>query len=306
MENNKDLIGFLPRKISIEFDGGRFRALDSFDEVAKHLRLRTNRDGYVYPPQTVSVVASQVADGRLLQDNEKKWEEVPNSERPALLHRLPASHELSISNPPVGLIFRESDGAFLMHLASYLFGVRLQFHDWWFDGRVPVVSTHNIFVTPQGANNFFSHSYNTWKNWEPDHRYLFTNILYMNSRSPSYEWDWEQFIIDYMVLDSCYHISSKLYKIKGNNDIRQIKNMCDHFGLATDDSSIRIIVRLRHNLFHKALWDGSHPCTAIPADAWRQVNMLRNLNQRLIAAIIRFDTEYINIPWSNRGTCLFA
>jgi len=310
----RDRIGFLPIKHKIEFDGGAFIPLPEFDKTKRIIDNMKNQDGFIYPP-TILMKRGFSPPGKT---DEIEWEDIPNTERPAFLYKLPASHELFITNDPADVDFRKNDGAFLMYLAAYLFGVRLQFHDWWFDGRVPFKSTHNIYVSKQVESDFFSHSYSTWKRWKKDLRIRFTNILYVNSKVPSYEWDWERFSISYMVFDALYKCANTLFGIKALNHKVRLYKMCEHFGLSCEKNNLDKIYSLRNNLFHECCWyetrDGKsenqsdqnnvRPGRAFDVGFFQSQNLWR-LNQRLIAAILEYKTEYIATLWSCMGSFEF-
>ncbi len=311
---HRDKIGFLPIKHMIEFDGGAFIPLPKFDEAERIIDNCKNRDGFIYPP-TIVMKQGFSPPG---EQKEIEWKDIPNTERPALLHKLPASHELSIVNYPIDDDFRKNDGAFLMYLASYLFGVRLQFQNCWFDGRVPIKRIHNISIDQQTASNFFSHSYCTWRKWPKDLRIRFTNILYVNSKAPSYEWDWERFFINYMVFDGLYKFAENNFDDKKTGHRKRLYKMCKHFGLACEKENLNKIWELRNNLFHECFWiDNKYGESEIQSDkndirpgrvfdvGFFQSQNLWRLNQRLIPAILGYDTKYISTTWSCMGSFKF-
>lgn len=245
-----DRIGYLPLTEILEFKGGSISPLGGYQEVAEWIRAHTHNDGFLYPPLMHSVHLPVECLG-VESFNEAELERIPNSERPAHLHKIPASHELWIHSPVHELCPRLGDAAFLMHLAAYLFGVRLQFYDWWFDGRVPVQSTHSIHVSSTAANSFFSVAYATWRTLDAENQKLATNILFMHSRTTVYEWDWEQFAMDYMVFDGCYKLASRVYSIPRTNHAGRLVAMCNSFGIPRDRTHFAEIVRLRNALFHE-------------------------------------------------------
>jgi hypothetical protein len=51
-------------------------------------------------------------------------------------------------------------------------------------------------VTTQRGSRLPDRAFSTWRCWPEHCRRLFTNSLYMDSRSPSYEWEWEKFAIN--------------------------------------------------------------------------------------------------------------
>lgn len=313
-DKHRDKIGFLPIKHKLEFEGGSFTPLPNFDEARRFIDKWKNRDGFIYPPLIET-------KRKLSQPNKPEnivWESIPNTERPALLYKLPASHELVIINDPIDDDFRKSDGAFLMHLASYLFGVRLQFYDWWFDSRAPTESTHIISITQQKESDFFSHSYRAWKQWPRDLRIRFTNILYVNSKVPSYEWDWEQFTISYMVFDALYELANAYFGVEEKIHKKRLYRMCEYFGLACENDNLDKISNIRNNLFHECCWyetrnskreiqsDQKDIRLGRPFDAgFFQSQNLWRLNQRLIPAILGYKTEYIASPWWYMGPFRF-
>ena len=126
----------------------------------------------------------------------------------------------------------------IIHLLGYLHGTWLQFSDWWFDSRVPLKQGHNIHFIESTAEHFLSHAYKEWQTWHPTVRQRFTNILFMLNRAPSYEWDWERFVIEYMVLDACYKTGTdlKLFK-KAESHSKRIDRMCAAASILTKPDS---------------------------------------------------------------------
>jgi len=303
----RDKIGFLPIRHKIEFDGGAFIPLPGFDEAKRIVDNWKNRDGFIYPPPIIEKQEFSPPG----KPNEIEWKDIPNTERPAPLYKLPASHELLITNDAIDDDFRKSDGAFLMYLAAYLFGVRLQFHDWWFEGRVPIEKTHNIYVTKQKESDFFSRSYSIWRCWPRDLQLRFTNILYVNSKVPSYEWDWERFNISYMVFDALFYVAKKLFDVKAKTHRDRLNKMCEHFGLVSEKDNLDKIYSLRNNLFHECCWyetqsdtNDVRPGRVFDVGFFQSQNLWR-LNQRLIPAILGYKAEYISTPWTCMGSFAF-
>lgn len=296
----RDYFGFLPHKWTIEFDGGRVSPIPEFEENAAWIDKYINEDGFLYPPLVQRVEVDPISM--------KPLKYIPKTERPAHLHKILASHELCISASGLPEDIRKGPGSFIIHLLAYLFGVRLQFDNWWLDGRLPIrgnARTHSISFTKDTAEHFLSHCYRTWRAWSEKEQKLITNILFMHSRAPSYEWDWEQFTIEYMVFDGCYRLAKSLHLIqrkqkkqkKSRNSGKSIKILCRSFPILYDDDLACKIVSLRNELFHRTLWDGSQPCTAESSSAFMLPYHLRRLNQRLIPALFEYKTPYIQTKW---------
>ncbi len=294
-----DRFGFLPCDWSFNFNGGTVSPIPEIQKARKWVERYMNEDGFLYPPLSYRA--------RLEPKTNKILGKIPKTQRPAHLHRVPASHELRLAVSGTQEEIRKGPGAFVLHLLAYLFGIRLQFHDWWFDSRVPIrmAQTHNIHFTKATADNFLSHCYQVWRGWPEKDQKLITNLLFMHSRATSYEWDWEQFTIEYMVLDCCWRLGTGRYGFRAKYHSDQIKILCEELGLLFDEKLGRRIVCLRNNLFHETLWDGSQPCTAVSGDAFQQPHNLRRLNQRLIPALFGYKSPYVHTAWWSIGAWPF-
>ena len=124
-----DRFGFLPCDWTFKFDAGEIRPLPEIEKVREAIESYTNEDGFLYPPLSHRA--------RLDWKTGEVLEKIPGTERPAHLHQVPPSHELYLCVSGTVEEARKGASAFIIHLLAYLFGIRLQFHDWWFDSRVP-------------------------------------------------------------------------------------------------------------------------------------------------------------------------
>jgi len=297
-----DRFGYLPHDQTIEFEGGQIVPLDTFLDAATWVAAYAHKDGFLYPPVVTTQLGSPLPGMPWSAVEDFRWEDEPHTNRPALLHHLPSSHEIGLRERPINGDLRSNEGAFLLNLAAYVFGVRLQFSGWWFDGRIPIKSTHNIAAGPVSISRLFSHGFRVWRHWPEGARLRFTNALYMNSRAPSYEWDWERFAVNYMVFDALYKLARDRDVVASTRHCNRLGAMCKAFGLAIENQHADEIYRLRNELFHEALWSGSQPCTSMSPSAYQQVGNLRRLNQRLLPALLGFQTEYIRTSWSSPST----
>ena len=119
-----DRFGFFPCDWTINFNGGTVSPIPDIRKVRNRVEKYTNQDGFLYPPLSRRV--------QLEARTNKISRKIPGTQRPSLLHRVPPSHELNLTAPITQEQLRRGPGAFLIHLLAYLFGIRLQFHDWWF------------------------------------------------------------------------------------------------------------------------------------------------------------------------------
>lgn len=291
---NHDFFGYLPCKWDIKFEGGSISPIQEFDQVSAVIDKYKDKEGFIYPEdaqQIRSDLSSLVPDMFTFEPPSPFFQYVYTS------------HVLCLRDTEVDI--RKGSGAFLIYLLAYLFGVRLQFKGWWHDGRIPVKSTHNIRPTKKTAEKFLSHCYQLWKSWPATEQKLITNILYMHSRTPSYEWEWEQFTFGYMVVDGCWRLAKQQYNLPKGSHEERINVLCRKFGIPLNEALVKNIVELRNKLFHETLWDNSQPCTATNGPGFAASLHIRKLNQRLIPAILGYDTPYVRTPWWIMGTFSF-
>jgi hypothetical protein len=286
-----DQFGFLPCDWTFKFDDGEIRPIPEIEKVREVVDEYTNEDGFLYPPFSYRA--------RLDWKTGEVVEKISRTERPAHLHQVPPSHELCLRVSGTIEEARRGAGAFIIHSLAYLFGIRLQFRDWWLDSRVPIRmgQSHNIYVHNSVAEHFLSHCLTVWKSWSDKEQKLIINLLFMHSRAPAYEWDWERFAIEYMVFDGCWKLLQRQNGFRTVRHEDRLKAVCDKFEIPYDEELGRRIVDLRNNLFHETLWDRLQPCTTASVDAFQQPNNLRRLNQRLIPALLGYNNQYAHSIW---------
>jgi len=228
--------GFLPYKYNLKFSAGEIVPVPEFDERLALIKKCANEDGYLYLPQ------------------------------PPRLFSLKPSHELHVSHEREGNI-REGSAGFIIHFLAFLFATRLQFSDWYFDGRVPVAARHRTVLTVttgHHAEQYLDRAFKTWAAWpEPEQR-RFTSILYVFSRTCAYQWDWEEFIIQYMVLDALWKMGQQLFSLRAKNHEDRVRVLCAHFSYNVENwIDVKELVRLRNDLFHETLWHQARPSSTV-------------------------------------------
>lgn len=293
-----DYFGYLGVKESYVIECGNITVVADFDKAREWVEEYINKDGYLYPPITRTIKL----DPLTLEEKEV----VLKTERPALLHKLPHTHSIEIYGDGTVEEHRKGPSAFLINLLGFLLGYRLQFHDWWFDGRVPINRNTGLVVTKDAVEDFLSDSFRVWNTWDTKNQKLITNLLYMFSRSPHYEWEWERFTIDYMVIDGLWKLHKDLRKIKGGVPHKQrIAQMCKYYEIPEREEDISKIVRLRNDLFHESLWDSEQPGSGGSNDAYYQAMFMRNIIKRLVPAVIGYKTPFVKTEWWHLGTFSF-
>jgi hypothetical protein len=292
-----ELFGFLKHPDAIEFNGGSVKPTDSFQYGLSYIERNENKDGYFYPPQVMTY--RQAIDFECGQTEKPKA--VPNSSRPSPVFSLPASHILHIKEPLDKENLRYEDAGLLIHLIGFFFGTRLQFSDWRFDGKVPIEYKNYLFYSPDVPSNFISHVYQQWKTLKPKQRKHYINILYMHGKAKSCEWEWDEFLYQYMVFDAVY----RFYVMLGNKEIGGHKNrlegLCKHFNIEYEPDRITRIYALRNDLFHEALWyGGTLGLQKKQSDSHLIPKCLERLNSQLIVAVIGYKNNYsMSASWSD-------
>lgn len=287
-QNRIDLIGFLNVPASFTFTGGALLLSKQFNQAKRWVDLHSHKDGFIYPP------ISQTAN---LDLKAGKTHRIPKTERPALLHRVPPSHLLHLDGIKDMQKARSGLAGFVILCFSYLYGTRLQFWDWWLDGRIPVKSTIDINVTKSVAESFLTKAIRTWKLLDRRCKLVASNALYLHSKAGAAEWDWERFQLEYIVSDACYSIAKVKDGCHANGHGKRFKALCSTYGLKYKSNWVKLFVRLRNELFHEALWDQGQANTARSGASFMASYHLRRLNHRLIASILSGQSEYTKSPW---------
>jgi hypothetical protein len=298
----RDKIGYLDYSESINFNNGKICPLDNFDKITSSIKEKTNEDGFFYPP-IINTYRQfhKVVDGEL----QKREELIPKTKRPAHLFKMPPSHEIQITKPIYAEEPRKNDGLFITYLTAFLFGVRLQFHDWWFDGRVPVEVKQDFYIRHSDIEKLIELAYCTWRSSSEEEKGLLNNLLYMQTRIKSYEWDWEKFIIAYMVFDGCYRFLNLTSGVSSKTHKKRMQTVLKHFGMKSNQEWIDRFMKLRNDLFHETLWDGGQPCHSGSTYAYSAMTHLSKLNSRIIVSLLGYKGEYTKSPWWNLGTFAF-
>ncbi len=278
--------GFLAYKWDLHFRAGKIVAVPEFDEALISLKKYLHEDGYFYPPMQKTITV----------DSRGRDRTVPKTKRPAHLFRLPASHELEMTYEPEPNI-REGSAGFVIHLLTFLFGTRLQFADWYFDGRVPLGRRGRFAISVthrEQAERYLDHCFKTWSVWPESEKKRFTNILYMFSRACVYEWDWEEFIIQYIVLDALWKMGEELLQLPAKTPHKgRARALCAHFSCDVDKwiepkwIDVDKMAKLRNDLFHETLWHGGRASSTIGDLPYHMPMRMRVLNEMLIAKFLR-------------------
>lgn len=296
--------GFLVEPISGSFSGGKITPLEDHSDRTQWFEESSNRDGYYYLPEAALY--------ELVSATMERKDKIARSGRPALLYHLPASHCLCLTSPLDATMAASSDGALIIHLLGYLYGRRLQFADWKFDGRVPVKPQGGIHVRPETCLAFLGHAYEWWRSKSLDIRKRLIHILYVFTRARSLEWEWDAFIHQYIVFDGLYRLHRKLNPASPTRDVphkERIKFMLETYDIpaAPNSNLVQRLCQVRNDLFHEAAWDGETICFGnVDSDAFSLPHHLARLNSRLICCIVNYRNDYSKSAWWAIGSFPFG
>ncbi len=281
-------IGFLGVPSDFSFDSGQLRCSKQFVEAKRWVDRFTNRDGFLYPP---------ISHTARFNKKSGKYRTVSFSKRPALLHQLPTSHDLVLEGHWTNDAQDSSPARLILLSLAFLYGTRLEFSDWWIDGRIPVRTPNIIHFQKEHTQRFVSQAVHNWLAMSEKIRILVVNALYVYSRAGSLEWDWERFLHEYMVFDACYSIAEAEGRCRSANQKGRFDALCRAYGVKANDSLTKYFVKLRNRLFHQALWDDGQPGTARSGDSFMAPIHLRRLNHKLLAVILSGQSDYTSSAW---------
>lgn len=290
--------GFLIKPLKGEFLGVSITPFPDHAKRLEAIQKDSNKDGFYYPPQ----IATYNVD---LTTNQLK-EKVERSEKPASVFYLPSSHQITIQNPICKDGEKGTDEALIVFLLAYIHGTRLMPSQWKFDGRVPIKSVNNIYITDSTTLHFLKHVYTWWKTLSENQRIKFVNILYVFNRARSLEWEWDAFLHQYIVFDALYDLHHEFNPPSQRPKLKERFNiLCERYSVFNEDLVNRIY-STRNDLFHEAMWVGSTIGFGSPdKEAYQLPYHLARLNAQLICGITGYKNQYTLLPWWVMGTLEF-
>jgi len=289
MENKFiDYFGFLPVPGEIEFSHGVVTPSPEIRNIVSEVRKEACRDGYIYPPLLKNAE-------NISTDDSRKY---CNWGPPEPYYHLPATHSLTLSlSQKSGQEPRYGLAGFIAHFLGFLFGYRVQFYDWRFEGRVNISSscTHSPPHLEQ-VTCLLESGIKIWSNWGLRKKTIAINALYLHARTSSYENEWEQFQSEYQIIDAvCY-----LAKVANHSHSQRLKKLCEKYSIPVDEEKFKTIVDLRNDLLHEAIWDGRMPGEirsqfSLDASSW-----LHKISKKALLASFDVKGQFIERNWWER------
>jgi len=288
------VFGTLIDNNSYRFYKGEIKPLQTYDQTIEYLNVICNSDGYLYPPQEVMVQIDGKTGGFT-------GIEMPRSWKVASKFPLFSTHQLTAEGMESKDEFRKGLGAFILGLFSALFETRLQFHGWLIDSKVKLEKEfRNIHFSSKEVESFLSAAINSWENWPAKVRLEMLNILNLFSKIGSYSATWENFTAAYLVVDGCFSIYKKLFRLKCN-DKAQFQKVCEHFQIPFDKTAVDEIYRLRNDLFHSIKWDQGLFGFAT-GNGISRVSDLEKLSLRIIVGLCGYQSEFLKTSWTGNAS----
>jgi hypothetical protein len=289
--------GFLQEPVNTSFDGVRLIPLPDHAQRLDWFTKNSNSDGFYYPPQVATYVT---------RSSTKRRAKLPQSERPAAVYHLPASHELSITTPLVRA-HPYSDAVLLTQLLAFIFGTRLQIEEWRFEGRIPQKSMLAASVTDEVRLGFVQHAYGWWMTLSPALRARVINVFYAYNRAVAQEWEWDEFSQQYIVFDALFrlHADLRCFVSRATHKMR-FNVLCQAYEIPYNEGLVTTLYGARNELFHEGMWASAMIGHRAPgSDAVQYPRHLARLNARLLCAITGYKNSFTSSVWWAMGRFRF-
>lgn len=202
-----DEVGCLLMDLSFEAGDYTIFPNNRFVQNLKFFEKQVNSDRFMYPPLAVT--------WKMDLRTEKRTEKVPNTKRPANLHRIIPTHLIQRKDSAdLSADFRTNDGALILRLLDVLYETTTQFYDWWWSGRVHLDKKAFHWLKQPDLEKLYLEAFFEWSTWNHSTKQVFLNCCFNFSRSMTYEWDYERFTFLYICIDAIWWITETKYGVK--------------------------------------------------------------------------------------------
>jgi hypothetical protein len=294
-----DEFGCIPVELTIKagdykiFPGTHFQ-----ENITKIYNKYINKDNFMYPPEVETWDIDPMT--------EKKKKKIPNTKRPANLHRSIPTHLIHrFDGNDLPNDFRTNDGALILRLIDVLYETTTQYYDWWWSGRVYINKAKFNWLREKDIATIFELVFPVWDEWNNDTKKVFLNCAFNFSRSRTYEWDYERFTFLYICIDAIWWIAKNQYDVKclsgkqKGGHAKRIDSILAHFDLYQNPTIVKSIVDIRNDLFHQGLWGIANPMSGKDDVEYRTMRYLHEIVRRCILRIIGIQSLYIKSNWES-------
>lgn len=287
-----DYFGFVPIEEEWDLVEYRISPVDEFRRIVDDtLDDSYESEGFYYPPPA-----------RIVTCSSKGGEQVrPRSRHVAFPYPVPATHRIKHTGPQASISaaeWRKGEGGFLIHALGFLLRLRCQFHDWWFDSRLPIRTVPICVMTNRDISRLLAMMLTSYRTWTPEVRVRFANALFLKSRNLAYQWTWERFSAEYTVFDALYRCATGLRLVTAAGGHGAHFKDLGVKGLICWDPPHEVetglFVHFRNNLIHEGLWVSGSPTSNAYSDGYRT---LSQLNDRLALAVAGVDCSFTQSCW---------
>ena len=182
-----------------------------------------------------------------------------------------------------------------MHALGCIFGAELQFSDWTVTGRKRP-SEGGAFGPSQESVSAALRILPTWYGKQSsDAKRVITNALFMHNHTPSYEWEWERFLWQYVAFDGCWFALQGI----GNQTPHhlRLKKFAKYYDLVIEEAAFAEWVRIRNELIHEVSWGGAMLGLQADIRARKAYLPLRSFTTRALLAVMGFGSDSVKTDW---------
>ncbi len=291
--------GFLPNPIGVIGDDWSIEPLSTYEETTNEWKTYGDSYGWILPPIVYSEKRIPQVDGTFLT-------EVDHNTRRSTSHwNIPPTHKLIYSGSNVYDEEQERYGiaGFLMHALGCIYGVELQFDNWYVMSRIrskpggPFVPNKKAVIS---ALKILPQWYNSQSS---ECKIVITNSLFMHNHVPSYENSWEEFLWQYVAFDGCWNVALNQTTPRITTGSRstsgewRFKIFADKYGLISKPLHFKEWAKIRDDLVHEVTWGGVMPSHSPDDKVYSACMFLRKFTTMALLACMSYDSESLSIDW---------
>ncbi len=287
-----DEFGFLRLKSPFNIGGYRIQIIPKYEQQISIIGKYANKDGYYYPP----IIKTYKLN---VKTNKKSRNAYRNTARPASIFRVAVTHQILCESEMSSNQFRESDGHFILSFLGFLYNTRLQFWNWWWEGRINIKQEQTIQFSENQLPDILTKGLTFWKAFSLSQQKTFLNASFLYQRGKALEWPYEQFLHYYICLDAIWYLENFNYNLskKRFTHKERIITLCQKLNIIYDNDAVDLVYKTRNDLFHEGLFGSLNPLSRVSPDRYEVTRYLDLLIERMLIAILGFKPKFLSAPW---------